>query len=330
MQPLGPLPPLTLAFVRWDGVNPRVHGEGHRVSRNGSVLAVIVAAACFGTLAVFTSLAYDAGARPLPLLTWRFALSSALLFAYLAVRKPRSIVAPLGDVARYGALALFGYGAASICFFFALQYADASVVAVLLYTYPAMVAVAEALLYGRSLTGLRLLAVALTFAGCVLVLDPFTPEAGVSPIGIALGLGAALGYSVFNMLSHRWLPGRSRIVLMAYTFGIASVGIGIITLGSGGSLSTASWNSQVWTLLGAIVLLPTFLAVVLYLRGVQHLGPSQASILSTFEPIFTILLAALVLGERLTLVQWAGAALVVVGVVAAEREARPVDDLAVV
>ena len=300
------------------------------MSRNGSVAAVIVAAACFGTLAVFTSLAYDAGAQPLPLLTWRFALASVLLFAYLAVRRPGLVIAPIADVARYGTLALCGYGAASICFFYALKFADASVVAVLLYTYPAMVAVAESVFTGRTFTPLRMLAVALTFGGCVLVLDPFASGGTVSPTGIALGLGAALGYSVFNMLSHRWLPGRSRIVLMAYTFGIASVSIGIITIVSGGTLSTASWDTEVWLLLGAIVLFPTFLAVVLYLRGVQHLGPSQASILSTFEPIFTIALAAVVLGERLTLVQWMGALLVVAGVIAAEREARPVNEIAAI
>ncbi len=292
--------------------------------------AVVVAAACFGTLAVFTPLAYEEGARPLPLLSWRFALASILLFVYLALRRPREALAPLSDVARYGAIAVFGYGAASICFFYALTFADASIVAVLLYTYPAMVAVAESLFSGRSFTLLRMAAVALTFAGCALVLDPFTPGASVRPLGVVLGLGAAAGYSVFNMLSHRWLLGRSRIVLMAYTFGIASVGIGVITLLSGDTLSTAEWNIRVWMLLGAIVLLPTFLAVVLYLRGVRHLGPSQASILSTFEPIFTIALAALVLGERLTLMQWVGVGLVVAGVIAAEREARPVDDLAAI
>jgi drug/metabolite transporter (DMT)-like permease len=301
-----------------------------RLSRNTSVLAVVVAAACFGTLAVLTTLVYEYGVQPLPLLTWRFAISALLLFGYLALRKPKSILVPVGDLGRYSALALMGYGAASICFFFALKFADASVVAVLLYTYPAMVVLAEAALSQRRLTSARMLAVALTFAGCVLVLDPFTPESAVRPAGVALGLGAAVGYSVFNMLSHRWLPGRSRIVLMAYTFGIASVGIGVITLLTGGSLSTAGWTSEVWLLLGAIVLFPTFLAVVLYLRGIQHLGPSQASILSTFEPIFTILMAAAVLGERFTPVQWAGALLVAGGVVTAEREARPIDDMAVV
>ena len=300
------------------------------MTRNASIVAVVVAAACFGTLAVFTSLAYEAGAEPLQLLTWRFALASLLLFGYLAMRRPRSVIAPLGDIGRYAMLAVFGYGAASICFFFALQFASASIVAVLLYTYPAMVVIAEAIFLRRRLTPARMLAVLLAFGGCVLVLDPFAAEAVVRPLGVALGLGAAAGYTVFNMLSHRWLPGRSRIVLMAYTFGIASIGIALIATVVGANLSVAGWTSEVWVLLGLIVLFPTFIAVILYLSGIERLGPSQASILSTFEPIFTILLAALLLGERLSAIQWAGAILVMAAVIIAEREGRPVDDLAVV
>lgn len=300
------------------------------MTRNASIVAVMVAAACFGTLAVLTSLAYDAGAEPLQLLTWRFALAAVLLFGFLALRRPADVIAPAGDVGRYALLALFGYGAASICFFFALQYADASVVAVLLYTYPALVVLAEAVFLGRRLTAARVAAVALAFAGCVLVLDPFGAQSSVRPLGVALGLGAAVGYSVFNMLSHRWLPGRSRIVLMAYTFGIASIGIALVAFATGATLSVAAWSGEVWALLGLIVLFPTFIAVVLYLSGIERLGPAQASILSTFEPLFTIVLAAVVLGERLSAVQWAGAVLVMAAVVVAEREARPVDDLAVV
>lgn len=300
------------------------------MTRNASIVAVVVAAACFGTLAVFTSLAYEAGAEPLQLLTWRFVLASLLLFGYLGIRRPRSIVVPLADVGRYAMLALCGYGAASICFFFALKYADASIVAVLLYTYPVMVVLAEWAFAGKRMTPSRLLAVGLAFVGCALVLNPFAAGSAVAPLGIALGLGAAAGYTVFNMLSHRWLPGRSRIVLMAYTFGIASIGIGVVALASGQTLSVADWTQTVWVLLGLIVLFPTFIAVVLYLSGIERLGPSQASILSTFEPIFTILLAAAVLGERLAPVQWAGALLVVSAVAIAEREARPADDMAVV
>lgn len=292
------------------------------MNRRASIAAVVASALLFGTLAVLTPLAYRAGATPLPLLAWRFLIAAALLAATVALRNRSALKVPRSDLLRYSALAVTGYGFASICFFFALLYASASVVAVLLYTYPAMVAIVSWIL-GQQRPSLRqAAAIAVTFAGVVLVLDPFEPGVAVSLTGLLLGLGAAAGYTSFNLLSARWLPGRSRLVMMTYTFGIASVFVAVVTLLAGQSLSPSAWHSEVWLLLAAIVALPTFGAVVLYLEGIRGLGPAQAAIISTLEPLFTIALAAIVLGERLRPIQWAGALLVVVGIVFAEIAAR--------
>ena len=90
-------------------------------------------------------------------------------------------------------------------------------------------------------------------------------------------------------------------------------------------MSPAEWGKDVWVLLVLIVIVPTFIAVVLYLQGIRGLGPSQAAVISTLEPLFTIALAALVLGDRLVPVQLLGAGLVLGGVVVAEIAARRVD-----
>lgn len=291
--------------------------------RTGALIAVVASAVCFATLGILTTLAYDEGALPLPLLAWRFALSATLLGGLVALRSPRALLVPRADLARYATLALTGYGAASVCFFFALKFAPASVVAVLLYAYPAFVAIAERVFYGTRLTPAKVAAIVLTFAGCTLVLDLFSASGGVSWQGIALGLGAAAGYTGFNLLSARWLPGRSRLVMMAYTFGIASLGTGLLAVLVGTSLSVADWSTRLWVVLVLIVLIPTFAAIVLYLEGIRGLGPSQAAIISTLEPLFTIVMAGIVLDERLSAIQLFGAALVVGGVVLAELGARP-------
>jgi drug/metabolite transporter (DMT)-like permease len=237
---------------------------------------------------------------------------------YQLLRDPSALIAGAADAGKYALLSLTGYGAASVCFFFALAEASPSVVAVLLYTYPAMVAVISAVAYGERFAAGRVFALVLTFAGCALVVGVFSAQPAASLKGVLLGLGAALGYSVFNLLSYRVVGRRSRIVVMTYTFGFSALGVGALTLLSGGSLSVAEWTPGLWRLLGLIVLVPTFLAVLLYLNGIKRLGPAQAAIISTTEPIFTIALAAAVLHDRLTLVQLLGAALVLAGVVAAE------------
>lgn len=278
----------------------------------------MVSAACFGTLGVLAQLAYREGAAPLPLLAWRFFLVTLLMAVYQLIRNASAMKASLADMGVYAALSLTGYGAASVCYFFALRFASASVVAVLLYTYPAIVAVMSALFFGERLTRRRILAIALTFAGCALVVGLLSSDVQAAPAGIALGLGAALGYSVFNVLSYRWMGSKPRIVLMTYTFGISAVALAVITVVTGGSLAVSAWSPTLWGLLGLIVLLPTFIAVLLYLNGIRRLGAAQAAIVSTTEPLFTIALAAVVLHERLTVMQMIGAALVIAGVVAAE------------
>jgi drug/metabolite transporter (DMT)-like permease len=277
-------------------------------------------------LAVLTPLAYAAGATPLPLLAWRFSFAALLLALVAGIRDPRSLLVGGGDLARFATLALTGYGAASVCFFFALKFADAAVVAVLLYAYPAFVTVATWVFLGEKASWSRGAAVLVTFLGCAMVVGLFGGAKHVAWPGVLLGLGAALGYTFFNLLSHRWLPGRSQLVMMTYTFGIAAVLAAVLALVGGLSLSPAGWRPEAWWLLGAIVVVPTFVAIVLYLQGIRGLGPSQAAVVSTLEPLFTIVLAWVVLHQSLTLLQLAGAALVLAGVVASEIVARQVVD----
>lgn len=301
------------------------------MERRTALIAVIVSAACFSTLAIFTTLAYAEGARPLPLLTWRFALVTVLMAAWLVIRSPRALIDGAADLPRYAGLSLTGYGAASVGFFYALEHASASVVAVLLYTYPAMVALLAWVFLGEQFTRTRLLAIALTFVGCTLVIGLGGSDLQVSGLGVALALAAALGYSVFNLLSFKVVARRGRLVVMTYTFGMSALALALISLVAGETLSPASWTPKLALMLGLIVLVPTFLAVVLYLRGIRGLGAPQAAIVSTMEPLFTIALAALILGDRLTALQWVGAGLVIAGVITAERPKRGVaDEIAVV
>ncbi|MBN2848534.1 MAG: DMT family transporter, partial [Coriobacteriia bacterium] len=212
------------------------------------------------------------------------------------------------------AASIFGYGAASLCFFFALQHASASVVAVLLYAYPAMVAALHAFTT-RTRPGVRVMAgVLVTFVGCIAVVGVLEQKAQVDAAGILLGLGAAVAYATFTVLSDRLVEGRSRLVVMTYMFGISAIGMAIVAVLAGESLSVAGWQTTLWVFLALIVAVPTVMAVVLYLEGIRQLGPSRAALASTIEPVFTIGLAAWLLGERLTPLQLGGAVLVVAGI----------------
>lgn len=293
--------------------------------RKASILVVIASAACFATLSVLARLAYAEGAAPLPLLSWRFFIAGVLLLGYLALFDPAGLRAGLADLPRYAALSITGYGAASVCFFFALRFASASVVTVLLYAYPAIVAVADAALRRQRVGFARATALAVTFIGCALASGVTDPGLRVSPAGIVLALGAAVGYAVFTLLSARIAADRPRLVLMGYTFALAALAVSGVALATGESLDPVGWTPALWVLLALLVAVPTLLAVVLFLRGVRELGAPQAALVSAAEPVFTIALAAAVLGERMTAMQLAGAALVFGGIVLSEWPRRPGD-----
>lgn len=284
--------------------------------------AVVVSALCYGTLAVLAAVAYRLGAEPLQLLAWRFTFAALLLAGYQLARG-RSLKVGIADLTRLAAVALLGYGAASVSFFFAVRHVDASVAAVLLYTYPAIVALASRLFLGERMGPLGVVAVAVTTAGCALTVGAFDADVGFTPLGVAFGLGAGVGFASFTMLSAGWLKTGGRGVLMTYVFAFSAGLAAALALVGGSELLPGSWSIELWALLALIVLVPTFLAVVLFLQGVRSLGPARASLVSAIEPVFTALLAVAVLGERLSGLQLLGAGFVVSGVVLAEwRAAR--------
>ncbi len=286
--------------------------------RKSSLWAVVASAACFATLGILTKWAFGAGADPQSMLMWRFAISALLLGSVQLVRDRRQMAITAADLGSFSLLALSGYGVASLCYAFAVKEIGASVTTVLLFTYPAMVCLMGRVFLGEPLPRRRIASVVLTFLGCALVADVLGASGDVTLRGLALGLGAGVGYAVFNLLSYRVLDRRPRFVIMTYTFGISAVGIAAVTTATTGWPTTAAWGAGAWIALGLIVLVPTFAAVTLYLGGMRGLGAPHAAVVSTLELPFAIMLAAVFVGERLAPVQWAGAALVLAGVVLAE------------
>lgn len=284
------------------------------MTRPAALVAVIVSSMSFATLAVLARLAYDAGAEPLPLLAWRFAVAAALMGVFLLFRHPGALREGARDIRSYALLSLTGYGAASIAFFFALTHASASVVAIILYTYPAMVSAAALVFRREHPSVVRLLALALTFGGCGVVALSAADGTATEPLGVALALVAAVGYAAFTMLSEPLMHRQRRLVVMTYTFGMSAVLAGLVTVASGGSLSPTGWAPAIWILLGAIVVLPTLVAVFLYLQGIRGLGAAQAAIASTAEPAFTVVLAVVFLAERPGGWYALGALLIVAGI----------------
>jgi drug/metabolite transporter (DMT)-like permease len=270
-----------------------------RMPRTGALFC-FASAASFGAMGVFGKLAYEQGATVGTLLATRFVLAAVLLWlAVLATGRLRALrTLPRCDVGLALALGALGYSAQAGGYFAALERLDASLLALLIYTFPVMVTVAAVAL-GRE-TFNRRTAFALTVAcgGLALVLGGAAGGA-LDPLGTALGLGAAVVYSAYILVSE----------------GVAAR-IGAL------SLSTLVCTGAAVTLtLGALAVVSTVGAVGLFFAGLRRVGPAAASILSTLEPVVTVGLAFAVFAESLGPAQVVGGALVLSAVLAVRAPA---------
>jgi drug/metabolite transporter (DMT)-like permease len=274
----------------------------------------IASAAAFGAMGIFGKLAYGEGATPGTLLAVRFTLA-ALLFWALVGRRGGLWGLPRRDVVLGLALGAGGYALQAGLYFTALDRLDASLLSLLLYTFPAIVAAAAVALGRERMDGRKLGALALASGGLVLVVAGAGAGA-LDPLGAALGLAAAVVYSAYILVSDP-ITRRIRPQLLATlvcTGAAVTLLAGSIALGEfrPGDLTAAGWG---WLLCLAAV--STVTAISLFFAGLERVGPTMAAILSTVEPLVTVLLALIVLGERLGAIQLLGGALVLAAVVPA-------------
>lgn len=270
---------------------------------------LLISAAGFGSTAIFAKEAYAAGVGLPTLLAARFAL--AALFLWLGVLGGRTPLRLRGrQVVGLALLGSVGYVGQSFAYFTALQTIPAATTALLLYTYPALVTLLAWALLKERLTVPRLLAVAVSFAGCVLVLG--APLTALDPVGVAWGLAAAAIYSLYIIAGTRITAGVSPLLASAVITTAAA-----LVYGLGGALGgqlVAPPDPSGWVWIGAIALFCTVVAIVAFFAGLARVGATRAAILSTVEPVITLALAVEVLGEPLGWSQLGGAALILAAI----------------
>jgi drug/metabolite transporter (DMT)-like permease len=281
--------------------------------RNDRLLGVglaLVSAASFGVMPVLTKVVYEDGAEPVGVLAVRFALAAAVLLVLTRLRRealPRG--GTLGLLIGLGAL---GYVGMSLCYFFALERISAGLTSLLLYFYPALVVVLGALVLRDRPRPLALLCVAAATVGTALTIGPVQGGQG---LGIALGLGSALVYATYIVVSSR-VRGVGPLATSATVLAAGAVVLGALALATRPQLPG---DVAPWLALVGVALIGTVVAVTTFFAALALLGPSDTAVVSTVEPVVSIGVAALVLGERLGPVQVAGGAVVLLAVAVLAR-----------
>ena len=277
-----------------------------RISRLGIGLC-LAAGVAFAVQPVLGSIALDGGAEIVPMLGWRYLLAAVLL-AVVGRRGLRAM--PLGVLASAFGLGLVLYTADSFLFYAALERTSAPFASLLHYAHLALVVGVAAVVGRERLDARRLAALVAILAGVALVgggaVDPDT-------LGVLLAVSAAAVYAVYILLSDRLLQGVDPIAYSAVLTAGAATAF-LVLGGLQGTLGAIGGSAGLGAVLGGAVLGSAF-ALTAFLAGIRLVGPGTASLLVTVEVPVGLLLAGVVLGDRLSSPQLAGAAVVVATIV---------------
>jgi drug/metabolite transporter (DMT)-like permease len=291
--------------------------------RTGFILC-IVSAVAFGALPIFGKYAFDHGANVVTLLFVRFALATSLLWLLVVATGQPVRGLPRRRVMGGIVMGMAGYGIQSTCYFLALERIDASLSALLLYAYPAMVTGAAILLGRERATRPLLTALVLASLATLLLLgDGLGGDADT--LGVLLGIGSAICYTGYILAGDTLVASLPPLVLAS----LVTTG-GALAFGVYGSVTrsfTFGMDGIAYQAIVGCAVVGTVMSVGTLLAGIERIGASMASVLSTVEPGTTVLLAVVFLHERASAVQLVGGALLVVAIVLCHRARRPFVEL---
>ncbi len=278
--------------------------------------ALILLAGCFwGSMGIFVRRLTDYGFSSIQIVAIRVTLAALIFCILLLIRDPAGFRISVKDIPLFLGL---GFGSIlffTVCYFTAITMMPLSTAAILLYTSPIWIMLMSVLFFREKLTGRKLLALVLAFAGCVLV-SGISGE-GMTLTGLLVGLGSGIGYGLYSILGTVALRRYSPYTVTTYTFAFAALGAWLICrpaemlakFAAAPNLPGLVFFCVLTALVTAVI---PFLAYTLGLRTVEA---SRAGILATVEPLVATLIGVAVFSEPLTLLSGLGILLILAAVV---------------
>ena len=297
-----------------------VSAKGERLGLDDRTLGVLVAifnATCYGLAPLAVNIAYREGASPYAVVMIRFIIGSLAIWGLAALLGQ---VQPLPTRTIVTLVAWGGLLQAAVTSltFVAFQYADASLVMLLFFTFPVMVTFAAPWFEPEARSLQRWLALALSLVGMSLLLRASLGD--LHPLGIVLPLAAAVANAALMITGRRVTQSLPPPLVLAYIFTGSALYASVLAPLMGGWVVPRSGVG--WVAVGAVVLLPTVLGAIAFFVALSLLGASQVAIIGTLELVVAVVTAMLWLGDRMVATQVAGAILVVASVVLSQIEIR--------
>lgn len=280
--------------------------------RTRGYVLVILSALSYASLGILARCLYNTGVEMSVVTLMRFLATVIVLGGVWLFDRRRRLVTLSPAVLVQG---LF-FVASAIFYFFAVQHLSAGLATVILFIHPAFVALLAMVFYREKIAPRQVLGLVLAALGLLAISGLLVPDAvTLSALGIWLSVACAIVYGVYVLLGQHTVKHDSALTI---TFTLALLGLVMSSAIFPGSVPGLFRVTPLQALLGlALALFGTVLPMVLLLKGMRLVGASMASLVSVTEIPFSLVLAFLILGEELTVLQVAGTALIAAATVIA-------------
>lgn len=218
------------------------------------------------------------------------------------------------DLRRTFVLGTLGVAASNYLYYLAIQRTNVATAITLQYTAPAWVLLYSVARRLQKATVQRIAAVALAIFGIALVIGIFSHGGfRLNGIGVMAGIGAAFSFAFYNVGGHSVLARLDRWIVLFYA--ILSASLLWLFINPPWKVWAAGYSGSQWGFMFLFSLISVLLPFALYFAGLQHLEPTRAIVVSCLEPVFSIVIAAIALGEIVRPIQAVGIILVLVAIV---------------
>ncbi len=282
-------------------------------SKHKGLLYISIALVAAATITIITKMAILHGGDPTKILLLRFIIVVLFLIGYMRIKH---ISWRTSRKNFYGLIGLgFAYVNVSLLFFLSMKYISPSLGSLILYTYPMLVSILSAIILKEQFTLAKMTALLFSLSGCLLVIG--TDLTAVDYRGVLLAFLTAVFFSIYIVGNKKILNSVEPIVSLAYMAAFSVVFFALKSIWDG----TLSFQYSTVDVISALLLaiIPTLIGIIALFKALEILGASKSAIISSFEPVVTLLLAYVLIGDRITLVQLAGGAFILTSVFIVQR-----------
>lgn len=289
------------------------------------VIFTILAGVLWGCISIFIKTLADLGLSSIHVMFIRATLSAVMLFFFLLIKDRSLLKIKLRDLWMFIGTGVVSLSFFSLCYFTTILEVGASVAVILLYTSPIFVLILSVLFFNEKINARKIIALVLTFAGCILVTGIIgsgnaVTAAGSPQItlkGFLIGLCAGFGYALYSIFSRFALKKYNSFTVTFYTFVFSGLSLIPFAMGTTGTALFVKMlpNQRFWLFAVGIVLFCTVLPYIFYTLGLSGLETSKAAILVTVEPLVGTLIGFIVYNESVSVAKIIGIVCIFVSVI---------------